>query len=65
MPETECETSIEFWTEREKWHNSVALRAYRLWQREGRPEGVRSDGQTWSQHFWLRAETEFRENGFS
>jgi hypothetical protein len=64
MPETECETNIKLWREKEAWHNAVALGAYSLWQREERPEGIRSDGQTWAEHFWLRAEAELRENGF-
>jgi len=48
----------------QQWHHAVAVRAYRLWQREGRPEGFRSDGTTWSDHFWLLAEKRMRENAF-
>jgi hypothetical protein len=51
MPETECETNIESCTEKEKWHNAVALKAYRLWQHEGCPEGIGPEGKTWAEHF--------------
>jgi Protein of unknown function (DUF2934) len=64
MSENELEREIQELTAEEAWRNAVSVRAYRLWQREGSPDGVRSDGQAWAEHFWLRAETQMRENGF-
>ncbi len=51
-------------SEQERWHHAVAVQAYRLWQRVGQPEGIRSDGTTWADHLWLLAEQRLRGNGF-
>jgi hypothetical protein len=64
MSSDDYESEIESLSAKETWHSAVALRAYRLWQREGRPEGVGPDGRTWADHFWLRSESQMRENGF-
>ena len=37
-------------------HHSLERRAYSLWERAGRPEGTRPDGQSWAEHFWHQAE---------
>jgi len=64
MSSDDYESEIESLSEQETWHNAVAIRAYRLWQREGQPDGIDPDGRTWADHFWLRAEFQMRENGF-
>jgi Protein of unknown function (DUF2934) len=49
----------------QRWHHAIAVRAYRVWQREGEPQGVRSDGTIWAEHFWMLAEKQLNENGFN
>jgi hypothetical protein len=44
-------------------HRSIELRAYRLWEAAGRPEGTRADGQAWAEHFWRYAEVLFDIDG--
>jgi hypothetical protein len=66
MPSEDFESTDDLLTLplEEQWHHAVAVRAYRLWQREGKPEGVRPDGTTWADHLWLLAEKRLRENAF-
>jgi hypothetical protein len=39
-------------------HEDVQLRAYYLWERAGRPQGMRTAEESWQDHFWNMAERE-------
>jgi hypothetical protein len=65
MFSSDDETEVNSLCEKERWRNAVALRAYRMWQRKGEPEGLSPDGRSWADHFWLRAEAEMLMGRFS
>jgi hypothetical protein len=62
--EEKYESEMESLRRKQIWHDAVALRAYRLWQHKGMPQGISPDGRTWADHFWLHAEAQMLENGF-
>jgi hypothetical protein len=40
----------------EEQRQQVARLAYESWQASGQPEGMREDGSSWSDFFWVNAE---------
>ena len=38
--------------------HGIRVRAYKLWVRAGRPEGLDSLGRSWADHFWFQAQNE-------
>ena len=33
-------------------HRNIELRAYSLWEKAGRPEGMRTAHESWQDYFW-------------
>ena len=38
--------------------HGLRLRAYELWEKAGRPQGLDPVGKSWADHFWQLAEAE-------
>ena len=43
---------------RSRAHHDVEIVAYELWEKAGRPEGMRSGAESWQDYFWHQAENQ-------